>query len=127
MSQQFDTGIIPMSAGAAILKYALVQIEADGDIITNVLATRPIGVAQEAALAAGDVIPVKLLNASGTQKMRCSTVITAGDPCFTAADGEIGDTASTARLVGVALETSTADQDIIEVAVSPFGDDLDVA
>ena len=127
MSQQFDTGCIPMSAGAAIAKNALVQIEADGDVITNVLATRPIGVAQTEAFAAGDVIDVKLLNASGTQKMIASVVLTTGDPCFTAAAGKVGDTASTARLVGIALETSTADGDIIEVAVCPFGDDLDVA
>ena len=116
-----------MSAGAAIAKYALVQIEADGDVIQNVLATRPIGVAQTEAFAAGDVIDVKLLNASGTQKMIASTALTAGDPCFTAADGEIGDTASTARLVGIALEDAGADQDVIMVAVCPFGDDLDVA
>lgn len=127
MSQQFDTGCVPMSAGAAIAQYALVQIEADGDVITNVLATRPLGVAQKAAFAAGDVIDVKLLNASGTQKMIASAVLTTGDPCFTAADGKVGDSASTARLVGIALETSSADGDVIEVVVSPFGDDLDVA
>lgn len=127
MSQQFDTNTRPFRAGAAVAQYALVQVEADGDVIANVLATRPIGVAQEAAFANQDLIPVKMLNASGTQKMIASVALTAGDPCFTAAAGKIGDTAQNARLVGVALEDAGADGDIIEVAVCPFGDDLDVA
>ena len=127
MSQQKDTNTITFTAGAAVAKFALVQVEADGHVITNVLATRPIGVAQADAFADGDLIAVKMLNASGTQKMIASVALTAGDPCFTAAAGKIGDTASTARLVGVALEDAAVDTDIIEVAVCPFGDDLDVA
>jgi len=127
MSQQVDTNTKTFTAGAAIAQFALVQMESDGDVITNVLATRPIGVAQEAAFADGDLVTVKMLNASGTQKMIAGVVLTVGDPCFTAAAGKVADSASTARLVGVALETSTADNDIIEVAVCPFGDDLDVA
>jgi len=127
MSQQKDTGIVTFTAGAAIAKYALVQIEADGDVITNVLATRPIGVAQAAA-ANGELVPVKLLNASGTQKLIASVVITAADPVFTAAAGKVGDSASNARLVGLALETSTADGDVIEVVCGIFnGIDDDVA
>ena len=128
MSQQFDTGCVPMSAGAAIAKYALVQVEADGDVITNVLATRPLGVAQTEAFAAGDVIDVKLLNASGTFKIIASAALTTADPVFTAAAGKVGASAQNARLVGIALETSTADNDIIECVCGIFnGIDDDVA
>ena len=128
MSQHVDTGFVSFHAGAAIAKYALVQIEADGDVITNVLATRPIGVCMTEAFADQDVVNVKLLNGSGTQKLIASVVLTAGDPCFTAAAGKVGDSASNARMVGIALESSAADGNIIEVVCGIFnGIDDDVA
>lgn len=71
-----------------------------------------IGVVEDAVLAAGPCT-VLLANAQGTRKMVCSDAITGGNSVYAAASGKV---ASTGTLVeGKAMETTTANNDILEV------------
>lgn len=115
MSQQFDSGTIPMTADAAIAQFARVIFEADGRCVTAGLAEVGDGIAQTAALAAGDVISVKTWNSSGTFKMIAIEALAVAAPLYTEASGKVQDTAaSTSFLFAKALEAATADGDIIE-------------
>ena len=123
MSQYVDTNTKTFEADAAIPKYARVAFEADGKVIKAGLAIRDIGTAQTEAFASGDKISVKLRTGAGTHKMICSEAVDAGDLLYTESDGEVQDTAqATAFLIGIALETTTADQDIVEVLYNSHGD-----
>ena len=121
MSQQFTSGMVPFTADAAIPQFARVVFEADGKIVAAGLTDPGIGVAQTAALAAGDVINVKLWNSGGTFKMRASEALAVGAVLYTETDGEVQDTAqATAVPFAQALEAATADGDIIECALLPY-------
>ena len=115
MSQQFDTGCVPMTADAAIAQYARVILEADGKCVTAGLTEIGDGIAQTAAFASGDVIDVKLWNSSGTFKMIAVEALAVGAKLYTEAAGKVQDTAaSTSFDFAKALEAATADGDIIE-------------
>lgn len=115
MSQQFDTGCVPMTADAAISKYARVIFESDGKCVTAGIAEIGDGIAQDAAFATGDVISVKLWNSSGTFKMIAVEASAIGATLYTEAAGKVQDTAaSTSFKFAKALEAATADGDIIE-------------
>jgi len=115
MSQQFDTGCVPMEADAAIAQYARVILEADGKCVTAGIAQIGDGIAQTAAFSAGDVIDVKLWNSSGTFKMIAIEASAVGANLYTEAAGKVQDTgASTSFLFAKALEAATADGDVIE-------------
>ena len=108
-------------ASAAIAQFARVKVASDGTIATAVLADVEIGIAQQAAFAAGDVVTVRLRNASGTQKAIALAAITAGNAVFSAAAGKVSNTATGAYRLGTALETSAADGDIIEILYATPG------
>ncbi len=115
MSQQFDTGCVPMTADAAIAKYARVILESDGKCVTAGLTQIGDGIAQTEAFASGDVIDVKLWNSAGTFKMIAGEALAVGATLYTEASGKVQDTAaSTSFDFAKALEAATADGDIIE-------------
>ena len=115
MSQQFDTGCVPMTADAAIAQYARVIFEADGKCVTAGLTEIGDGIAQTAAFASGDVIDVKLWNSGGTFKMIAVEALAAAATLYTEASGKVQDTAaSTSFKFAKALEAATADGDVIE-------------
>lgn len=121
MSQQFDNGVRPFVADAAIAQYARVVFESDGRVVTAGLTEVGCGVAQIAAFAAGDVIPVKLWNSVGTFKMRASEALAIGATLYTESDGEVQDTAqATSVPFAQALEAATADGDIIECVLLSY-------
>lgn len=111
-----EDGTKTFIADEAIAQYARVKFDSDGRVTTAGLADQDIGVAMLAAAAAGDAIPVKFRNAPGTVPMIAIEALAVGALVYTEASGKIQDTAaSTAYLVGRALEAATADGDIIEV------------
>ena len=121
MSQQFDTGCVPMTADAAIPQFARVVFEADGKVVKAGLTDPGVGVAQTAAFASGDVISVKLWNSGGTFKMIASEALAVGATLYTETDGEVQDTAqATSVPFAQALEAATADGDIIECVLMPY-------
>lgn len=124
MSQRDDSGYKPFAADGAIALYSRVNVNSDGTIGEAGLAERCIGTLQtEAALAAGDVVSVKLYTAPGTHKVRVKEASAAGALLYTEADGEVQDTAqATAFAWGIALEAATAENDVIEaVPLGPVG------
>lgn len=121
MSQQIDTGCKTFVADAAISQFARVIFEADGRVVTAGLTEVGHGVAQVAALAAGDAIPVKLWNSGGTFKMIAKEALACAATLYTEAGGKVQDTAeATAYPFAVSLEAATADNDIIECALLTY-------
>lgn len=108
-------------ASAAIAQFARVKVASDGTISTAVLADIEIGIALQPAFAAGDVVTVRLRNASGTQKAIAAAAITAGAGVFSAAAGKVSVSATGAYRLGTALETAAADGDIIEIMYATPG------
>lgn len=123
MAEQNDNGFKGFPASAAITQFARVKLASDGTIAAAGLAEKEIGTAQRAALAAGDVIPVKLTSAAGTHKMIAKEAIAVGARLYTEAGGKVQDTAeATAFQLGTALTAAAAENDIIEVLYNAHGD-----
>jgi len=116
MSQKCDANTRSFNAIEAIPLHALVSMSSTG-VQVCAINEEPIGVATREAFAAGNEIAVKLFTGAGTHKMIASAALAKGASCFTAADGEIGASASTAYRIGIVLEAAGADQDIVEVLV----------
>lgn len=121
MSQQFDTGTRPFAASAAITQFARVKIEAAGTVVTAGLTEVGDGIAQTAALAANDVIAVKLWNSSGTFKMIAKEAIAGAATLYTEAGGKVQDTAeATSYPFARSIEAATAENDIIECVLLTY-------
>lgn len=112
MSQYVETNTKAFTAGVAIAQYLRVKLSA-GKLALAVAGDKAMGVAEVAAFADGDVVSVRLSSATGTFKMVANGVITAGGLVYAAAAGKVGATGTVVE--GIALESSTADGDIIEV------------
>lgn len=109
-----------VNGGTALNRYLRVKLSS-GVLALAGITDREIGVLGERVEASkhGDVI---LSSASGTTPMVASAAISAGALVYTAASGKIGASASTAYIVGTALEAATADGDVIEVLRNSHGD-----
>ncbi len=112
-------GIIPLTAEVTIsTRYLLVQKgTADGGIILNTAATRPVGVCVDEPTS-GNKAAVALLGcAPGTLKLRVSGATLAQAKLWTTAGGKVTSTyAAGAFYVGRGINATTADGDIVEVA-----------
>lgn len=78
-----------------------------------------VGVVEDAVLAAGPVT-VRLANSMGTIKMVATGAITGGNPVYAAAAGKVASSGSIVS--GKALETVTANNDILEVLTTHNSD-----
>jgi len=112
-------------AGAAIAKYTIVKFDSADD--TVVVATGntdlPIGIALEAAAAAGDRIDVAV---QGIAEVKAAGAITRGDYVVATTGGEgVAGTASTAKqqAIGIAME-GVADDDIFPCLIARSQFDL---
>jgi len=114
MSQNVDTNFGTFIAGAAIGRFLRVKLSS-GKLAAAGIADKEIGTLEEDATGDLHVVRVRLRTATGTRKMIAAAAITAGADCFTAAAGKVSVSASTAFLLGSALEAAAADGDIIEV------------
>lgn len=123
MSQQSDSGFKGFKASAAIARFARVKLDAAGTVSTAGLAEKDIGVAQNAAFAAGDDVNVKLTSAPGTFKVIANEALAAAARLYTEASGRVQDTAeATSFQWGTSLEAATAAGDIIEALPNMHGD-----
>lgn len=121
MSQHVETNTKTFTAGAAIAKYLRVKLS-NGKLAVAGIADREIGTMEDASFADLDVRAVRLVSASGTCKVVASAAISAGALVYTAASGKVGPSASTAYVIGTALEAAAADGDVIEIVRHGHGD-----
>ena len=112
MSQFVETNLKAFTAGAAIDQYLRVKL-ASGVLQVATAADQALGTVEVESFASGDVVPVRLYSSVGSRKMVASVAITAGNLVYSAAGGKVAATGTVVE--GIALETSTADGDIIEV------------
>lgn len=120
MSQYVDGNTKTFIAGGTIAIYDRVYITAAQTVSQAGLENMDIGTALDAATVGG-LVTVQLATAAGTCKMRVKEAITAGSAVYTETGGEIQDTAqATSWHIGIALETATAEDDIIEVIRTPL-------
>jgi hypothetical protein len=123
MSQYVDSNVKTFIADEAIAQHLRVKLDSDGKVTKAGLTDRDIGTAENAAYASGDPISVRLRTASGTCKMVAIEAITVGSLVYTESDGKVQDTAaSTAFLLGTAMETVSGDNSVIEVLRYVHGD-----
>lgn len=111
-----DSGRSFQATAAAIDAYSLVTLDSSGTIAASGdnATEQIIGVTTEdvAASAWGNV---QLLNAGGTIQVLCGgNTIAVADTCYIDGSGKVGTDSSNTK-IGVALEASSADGDVIEL------------
>ncbi len=115
MAEKVDVKTKTFVAGEAITQHAIVKLSA-GEIFESDATNIPIGSANIAAFNSGELIPVDLLSGGGTIKCIAADAITQGAVVYNQANGEVDDSSANSALkVGIALDTATAANDIIEV------------
>ena len=104
-------------AGEALNPYLLVKVEADGHVVkAEAVADQPIvGLTTTASVNAG-ATTISLVNGGGTAYATANEAIAAGDIVRTAADGKITSSVVDHTRIGIALEASSADGDVIEIS-----------
>lgn len=112
MSQMTDSPVKTFAVSGALGKYRRVKLAA-GVLALAGSTDHELGTLEEPTFSTSTAAGVRLRTAQGTAKMIASEAITAGNPVYAAADGEIA--ASGTVLLGTALEAATTDQDVIEV------------
>jgi len=125
MSGPNDLLVKTFKAGAAIAKNAIVMFDSADDtvIVATAVTDLPIGIALEAAAAAGDRIEVAV---AGIGEVKSAGVIARGDYVVAAAGGEgVAGTAATAKqnAIGVAMN-GVADNDIFPCLIARSQFDL---
>lgn len=121
MSQSVSGNTKGFTAGAAIGKHLRVKITSS-KLAAAGIADKDIGTLLDESFADGDVRSVLLSSAAGTAKMVAAAAISEGAAVFSAASGKVSVSASTAFLLGTALEAAAADGDVIEVLRNSHGD-----
>lgn len=119
MSQYVEGPTRTFTAGGALAPFLRVYITG-GKLAAAGATTVEIGTVEREAYAANDEIAVRLRTAEGTCKMVASGEITSGAAVYAAASGKIAATGTV--FCGNALESATADGDVIEVLRGPNTD-----
>jgi hypothetical protein len=128
MSQQVESQVKPFVANTIIEAYRLVKMTAGkGDTVDYCAAgDDPIGIAAVRQGVSGKRIPVALRAHSRTFKLQVSGAIAVLGDVYVDANG-YGAPTGVGPAIGIALEASTANNDIIEVMMlRPFGIDARV-
>lgn len=114
MSQYVDSNTKSFEAAGTIKRFARVVLGSGGTITEAALADKEIGIAMAGAVS-GDVIAVKLRSGNGTHKAIAAAAITRGASVYSAAAGKVSVSATGAFNLGIALEASAANNDVIEI------------
>jgi hypothetical protein len=122
MSQYIETNTKAFVASEEIPMDRLVTIDGNGKIALASATSAIAGISARPTFKNNDVITVRLRTASGTAKLVANGAITSGAAVFAAALGKVS--AAGTVFVGTALETATANNDVIEVLPGPNTDIL---
>lgn len=112
MSQFVDTNIREDTAAGTLTIHARVKTPAA--LAVAGVGDLDIGTIEVAALASGDKVPVRLRSANGTVKMIAAGQITKGNTVYAAAAGKVSTTVNLFP-IGIAMETVSANNDVVEV------------
>lgn len=123
MSQQFDNADQPMTLGGTVSKYQRVKFSGATVVVAG-LTDRGIGVAMRGGVS-GDVVTIRMDTPGRSTKMIANAAISAGADVYSAANGRVSTSASTAFRVGRAKEASAAAGDRIEI-IPTSGDETAV-
>lgn len=113
MSGFIDGPVRSFVADEALEQYRNVKMDADGKVTYADATDDYDGTTTREAFAAGDTVPVRMRNASGTVFMTAAAAISAGAYVCAAADGKVNDVGS--KPIGKALGAASGDLAIIEV------------
>ena len=111
MSQFVDTKSRSFVASGALGQH--LRVRSPNSLVLAGATDFSLGTLEEPTTYANEPVSVRLRHSMGTRAMVANGAITLGAPVFAAAAGKVG--ASGTIVEGVALEASTADNDIIEV------------
>lgn len=119
MSGQIEGPVRTFVAGAALGEGIRVTLTS-GVLQAAGAEDRGIGTTVAPAYASGDLVGVRLWNAPGTRKMVAAGAVTQFAKVYGAASGKVDDTAN-GNPIGVALETASAANGVIEVLTIEAG------
>lgn len=111
MSQYFQGPTRTFAVNSALGQHLRV-VETAGYLALAGSTTVELGTLENPVVSGDTVAAVRLRTAQGTQKFVASEAITRGNPFYAAANGKVA--ASGTVLLGIALETTTADGDVFE-------------
>lgn len=111
MSQFYEAAVRPDTAAGAIAKY--LRVKTPNAVALAGANEQSIGTMDRDCTGAGPC-SVRVRTAQGTRKMVSATALTAGNLVYGAASGKVSSVVN-ANVVGVAMETVTADGDVVEV------------
>lgn len=121
MATQYDQGVVPFVANAALSAFRGVVISNNGGVGYSSNTASPDGFTQTDA-ASGDVVPVKLFYGPGTQKCALTAQpVTVADLLYAAVTGYVSPTGT--LVVGKSRTTSKTNATTIEFI--PRGDQVD--
>lgn len=106
-----ETPCRQFSASGALGQY--LRVKTPSSLALAGATDNEIGTMEVPALAANDVVAVRLRNAPGTQKFVASEAVSVGDLVHAAASGKVATTGTI--LIGVALTSASGDGSVIEV------------
>jgi hypothetical protein len=107
-----------MTSGETMERATLVKYVSGGTVKYCDAGDTPMGYITNAVVTSGDPVAVHPIYNGGTFQVQAAGAITAGASVYTADNGEVNDSVSGVH-VGIALTTSTAQGDIIEVMAIP--------
>jgi hypothetical protein len=116
MSQYVESAVRQFTASAALGQHLRVYSTSSGTVALAGAGDFGVGTTENPATAANEPVGVRLNSAQGTRKCVANAAVTAGDPVYCAAAGKVGSSGSVAY--GIALESATNDNDVIEVLVT---------
>ena len=118
-------------AGGTVSPFRLVKLSSGTAVHNTATSTDvPVGVAQapgdgDSTYSSGEQVNARGVKAAGTHKVTAAGAISKGADIYAAAAGKVQALpggAGTYRKVGIALEASSADDDVIEAWLDPAGD-----
>ena len=123
-AQPIAGNVRTFTSGATIPAFSRVRLNSGSLAVAGLTDDDEVGYTIEDSVS-GDSVGVVLRTATGTVRAIAAAAISEGAYVYTAADGEVTVSASTAYPRGIALEAATADQDVIEIL--PLWDETAVA